>query len=146
MRKSEKYILLVSSIIIFFGIGYQFYLTHLDGTTFGKVIEFKNLTLETEKQIYHPGDTVRAYVSFCKYRDVVPKINDALVDDYLTLYDERYASSGVIGCKDNLLIDLEKIPMNEFPGTYHFNRTLTYPLLKRNLVFQLQTNDFKVIK
>ena len=125
-----------------------FYWTFIDGELIRKVIIIENPSeLKTEKDVYIPGEMVRAYISYCKYRNIPAVYQSALVNHTLTLYSSQERNSGIMGCKKDVLIDLEVIPPNSYADTFHINRTLKYrvnPL--REVIIQLKTVDFKVVK
>lgn len=144
-----KHWILISMMVIIYSLaGLVGYWELIDGGLIGKVITIQNpLQVKTEKTIYHPGEMVQGYITFCKYRNVVATIKDALIDDYLKEFSPRDTTSGVIGCKQNLLVNFDLIPPDTFPEKYHITRTLEYninPL--KTVVIQLQTNSFEVQK
>lgn len=124
------------------------YWVFLDGTVIRPVIKFENqLQLKTEKSVYHPGDKVRVYMTYCKSRDITPSFETALIDEHLILYEMELGTSAVIGCKTNVLVDFEIIPPDTYATTYHFTRVLHYQVNPmRTIDVRLQTNQFQVVK
>lgn len=116
----------------------------LDGQVFRRPAEIK--AIELEQTEYHPGDTVYAFVSYCKYRALPGSIQWNLVDTYLKPYPEK--NTGVAtGCRDHIRMEIEKIPLDTYPEMYHFEGIIRYRLNGLNEVdIPLRTGSFKVVK
>lgn len=101
--------------------------------------------LTTEFETYHPGDIVRAKISYCKNRQLTAVTQWNLVDTYLRIYPEKSSDVGV-GCK-NVYIDVEPIPMDIYPDLYYFEGEITYEINSLNIIkVPLKTNTFRVVR
>lgn len=145
MNLKHLLITVLTGFVLLTGIT-AFYWAFFDGDIVHKVIEFENPTqLKPEKDTYRPGELVRVYMTFCKYRNVTPTFESAIVNQVLTPYPPRQGTLGTTGCYKDLLVDLETIPVNAHPGTYHFNRVLHYPSNPlRSITVELRTTNFTI--
>lgn len=140
--------MLGSMAIIVFGSGYLVYLRYVDGSMINRPLSIKSdhLNLKLVKKEYHSEEVVQGYISFCKNRDVPTITQWNLIDTYLTTYKYRTSNLGK-RCADDLVFDIEKIPKGYYPGVYHFEGILTYPVNPiHNIVYHLKTEEFHVIK
>lgn len=135
--------MLIITALCLFGLGY---FTIFDGTITRKVITFESTELVTTQDVYRPGDVVQAPVSFCKKRPIIPEVQWSLIDTYLKLYAEESRGTPATGCHE-VIFDIEKIPADSYPGTYHFVGKLKYKANPfRTIEYVLSTNYFKVIR
>ena len=141
------YFLLLMMAIVLTGFLIMGYWYFIDGTYIGKVIDVENPSqIKTEKTVYHLGELVKAYFSFCKYRNITAIAQWSIVNDTLQFYPIQERSSGIVGCRKDLLIDVEKIPLDSMPSIYHFSGTVSWvvnPL--KTIIIHYKTNDFQVI-
>lgn len=130
-------------VVTFLGAVTLFFLVFIDGHYMRPVIEFEG-PVTTEKQVYHPGELVKAKMTFCKYRNEESFIQWHLVDTYLKIFPQR--TGGVaIGCYRDLVVDIEIVPKDQIPDTVHFEQILQYSLNPWNTVgVPIRTNDFQV--
>ena len=103
--------------------------------------------METDKAVYHCGETPRAVFIFQKQRPIAGRIKWLLVDGPTTesyVYRSREANTPSGIYKE--WIAVEPLPDICRPGKYHFEGTLTYPLLFGSVTYPLRTNCFEVQK
>lgn len=102
------------------------------------------LDMQTEKEVYHPGEMVRARMIFQKERPVTGTIKWYLKDHvYSKSYRERMAAAPV-GIYD-IMTEIERIPDDCPPGIFHFQGTINYPLnFLYSISYGLRTICFKV--
>lgn len=144
----HKHILL-SCLTAFVMIGsvVLLYETFLDGDVFNKPIQFKNTQLQTTETIYHPGDIVKAKISFCKDRIITPTVKWELIDTWIRFYPNKAGGLAMKGCFTNHEISLEPLPRDLLPGTYYFAASVIYQVNPLNSVeYNLTTNKFTVEK
>lgn len=124
------------------------YWAFLDGDLINPVIKFEDqFSIKTEKESYSPGELVRVYMSFCKYRNITPMFQTALINGSLHLYTSEYRSSGIVGCREDVLTDYEFLPPDIRPGVYHFNRVLKYKVNPiREIIVEQRTVNFTIKK
>ena len=95
---------------------------------------------------YHCGDIVHARFNFQKQRAIVGLIKWQLVESKpngrILLYPARHAAAP-IGIIDHWA-PVETLPGVCEPGQYHFEGTITYPLLFGNVTYNLRTACFEV--
>jgi hypothetical protein len=121
----------------------------VSGIELASVLDWKGgnqYTMEVKEPTYHCGDMVQAQMIFQKTRPITGTIRWALIpnspEHHMDLYPVRTAASPV-GIY-NLWADIEKIPEVCAPGKYHFEGTITYPLLLGRVTYDLRTKDFEV--
>lgn len=138
--------LVVALLIITVGSAILFYFAYLDGVSINPVIKFNNTTLITEKNEYKPGEIVKAKIDYCKYRHITPTVQWSLTDTYLKYFPERKGGIIELGCK-SMIIEVEKIPMDTYPGQYYFSGLVKYRVNgMRELSYELTTNKFMIVK
>ncbi len=135
-------------LIIAFGGLALFYFLVLDGTVLNPVIAIENNdSLQPVKNEYRRGEMVQVYISYCKYRPIIPVVTDTLSNTYQTFYTSESKGTTELGCYKNKIINLQAIPMTAEEGSdYHFARDLSYRLNNwRNLQIPMKTKLFKII-
>lgn len=121
------------------------YLMFFDGKAINKIVEFDSTSIQTEFDTYKPGDSVRAYVSFCKYRPIIPEVEWSLVDTYIRFYQRKSNGTSSVDCFKDVLFDIEKIPLDSFRGKYQFSGKLYYKAnVFRTVEYVLTTNFFEI--
>ena len=114
------------------------------------VLDFKGgsqYNMETDHAAYHCGEMVQARFKFQKQRAISGHIKWQLVshdpERHIVLYPSRIAASPI------LIIDhwanVEKLPNYCDPGRYHFEGTITYPMLFGEVSYDLKTQTFEVM-
>lgn len=133
--------------IIVIGGGFLLYLRFVDGIMINRPLVIEDsLNIKVLKESYRPGETVQAYMSFCKERNIVATVQWSLINTILTQYPSR-PSSVQKGCHKNIIVNLEPIPMDALPGAHYFEGTVTYEVNPLNTIsYYLKTNSFQIIK
>ena len=105
------------------------------------------MNMDTDQQIYRCGQTVSAQMIFQKQRNISGMVRWTLVPNnpngHIEIYPSRVAASA-IGIY-NTWVNIEPLPNICQPGRYHFEGTITYPLLLGNVSYNLRTTCFKVV-
>lgn len=123
---------------------YGIYLS-ADGQLFRPPLELKNDIFLTTRGEYRRGDMVRATADYCKLRDVNGVVQYQLVDTIIRFYPERPVSASV-GCFRRE-IEIERIPGEVLPGTYHFEGKARYDLNPfSRIIYTFRTNDFNIVQ
>lgn len=131
------------AIITFFALVFS-YFAFIDGSFIRPVIKISEL--QTTKDTYEPGDYVYVRTSYCKYRNIPALVEWILINSQLHFYTPEVRNIVEIGCKEKILLPVEKLPNMIEPGKYHFAGNLTYPVNPiRKIVIPLRTNDFEVL-
>lgn len=116
-----------------------------DGILWNKILDKDEIVFTTTKSVYLSGDTVQATFSVCKNRLILPVIQWSLVDTYLRIYPSRRANKNALGCRQEMLTTIEKLPKGLPAETYHFSGTLVYNLNPiRQIIVPIITNEFEV--
>lgn len=145
MNELNKHHTLLGFLVAsFLGIIFLIYSVFMDGKIFNAPVQF-NGDMKTEFAVYHPGEVVRAKVSYCKYRNIPAHLQWNLVDTYIKTYLAKDVSTET-GCKDGYF-EIEKIPLDQMSGIVHFETLVEYDINKFNTVrVPLRTNAFIVMR
>lgn len=134
----------LSGLLILGSLGLVFALV-IDGKIWNPPLEFQAEPVQTEKEIYRPGEVVRGYMTFCKNRTIAGTLQWSLVDTYLIIYPERM-SAAAAGCYERRLVEIEKLAANLRPDTYHFQGSVSYQINSMNaVVVRFKTTEFQVV-
>jgi hypothetical protein len=109
-----------------------------------KVITFTQ-PVTTDKLIYHRGETISYFITYCKTRTMVGTIYRSLVNETITTFTP-VTNNLPAGCRTTKKSDLS-IPDNADLGTYHLESTIEYkvnPL--RDFATSWRSNDFLIVK
>jgi hypothetical protein len=120
--------LIAALLITLIGGAYLAWYNVLDGNVMNPPITWRNGTdppnLKTEKHTYRPGETVRAYTSFCKTRNAKTTTQWALSDHFLTIYAQTPEANIPPGCYPlvgtSTTFAIEEIPFDAAPGCDYF--------------------------
>ncbi|HEY8191650.1 MAG TPA: hypothetical protein VIG74_04435, partial [Alphaproteobacteria bacterium] len=128
------------------GILWLAWATIIDGQLVRPPLTFQTEPIQVEKEVYHPGEIVRGYMTFCKNRNMTGVVQWSLVDTYLKIYPNR-DSAIAQGCYEKKLVEIEVIPMDSYPDMYHYEGTVTYRINAVNTsVVKLRTVPFRVVR
>lgn len=121
------------------------WLVFIDGQLVNPVLTTDGV-LQTSQDVYHPGDSVFAYYSYCKRRPLEATIQWNLADTYIKSYLPSQ-SDFPIGCREKVLVDVQTIPKDTYPGEYYFIGSVSYELNAWNkVIYPLRTNTFQVVR
>lgn len=144
MKNCKHYILVIFSWLTLLGICWLIWAIAIDGRLVRKPLDIKTDLMSLTQDIYLRGETVRAYTNFCKNRNIQATIQWHLVDTYLKIFPEK-KSNLPVGCRKDLIVEIERIPDDTHPGTYYFEGTATYQINAFNRVtVPLKTKNFIV--
>lgn len=103
------------------------------------------MNMETEKNLYFCGETPRALWISQKQREAVGSMKWSLVDgpETETYYYPPKTVASPIGIYKHW-VAVEPLPTVCKPGKYHFEGTITYPVLFGSVTYQLRTQCFEV--
>lgn len=165
MKSIERLLVVFGVLLAAFlaSTAYQFYRSELDGTAINPVIAFTPtadvsgvispsinpidyIGVSTTKAIYHPGDEVRYYVTYCKYRDVAPVVTWTLLNHTTTFYTAQIRSINSTGCATMKDVPAETLPVTMDPGRYYMTAKLQYKISRfRTVEYNLATTAFEVV-
>lgn len=139
------------SLIGFVLIGSLFltYMQSIDGVfifkpaIFDKGIDIRHM--KTDKEVYHRGDIVSIYTSYCRTRNFEAKTTWRLIDTYqITLAEKDTVNT--VGCTKDKWIPIGPIPQYAVMGVHHLegvsllvlNGVHTIPITFISQEFQVQ--------
>ena len=118
----------------------------LDGNLFNKPITYEDTIAQTTRTVYRPGDMVDGMGSFCVKRPVTVEVTYFLEDTYIRTYPTKVLTVPT-GCFDNKTYEMQPIPLDAAPDTYHFVIQYTVHLNPFNTVqWQRSSSNFQVVK
>jgi hypothetical protein len=136
---------LIVTVVGFLIFGYMFY---LDGDLVNKAVEYEQFEeLQVEKEVYSPGEVVRLYNKFCKYRDAEVAVSWALIDTIVRFYPEK-VTTGRTGCYgyEGRAFEAVTIPPDVFDGTYHLEATVRVKINPvKTITYNFSTEEFQII-
>lgn len=144
--KSQHIIFKLALATIGIGFAILFYLYYLDGTWIRPILSTgtaprKYITLQDH---YNVGDDVVVNLSdFCKLRDVPTTLYWTLVDDVVLYYPPK-ESHFLIGCFKGKTAEVETLPDYIGNHSYHFEGTIAYHMIARDINVKVYTNSFFV--
>lgn len=156
---------MIAMVIFCIGAGVpQFYFKNIDGTLVNPVIKFnhdyeikenedneleKVYFLETDKKVYHLGETVYGIFKFCKYKNVPATLRWTLANRKYVPYVQKEETSNTVGCfEQGIEWPIEQLLLDTSLGPNHsFNGTIKYKANSlRTITFTFKTNNFSVIR
>lgn len=138
--------LIIFMMCLLAGIILGFLYWMFEGTIYQKVLDKQDIIFQTTKNEYRPGETVEASFTVCKFRSINPTIQWSLVDTYLRIYPSRHVNSNIVGCFKDKIVQIEDLPKNITPDTYHFSGTLVYQLNPlKQIVVTMRSNEFRIV-
>lgn len=141
-----KYLILVGMLCCLASIVIVYGYWSLEGVMFHKIFNTDEIFFQTTQGIYHPGDTVQAKVTICKYRSLTPTIQWSIIDTYIRAYPSRIGKNTINGCVKDRITTIENLsitlPAND---VYYFSGAATYQLNPiKKIYIPLKSNSFKV--
>lgn len=92
----------------------------LDGEVIRPVITYTNgvdpMNFQLEKEVYHRGETVYAYTSFCKNREAKGNSQWSLLNERIVFYapsEQRELATGCYGQEEPVLFKIQTLPIHE---------------------------------
>lgn len=145
-RKFYFYTMLWCFIVSVLGGAGLAYAAFIDGTVFRVPMHFASdiTRYRLEKTVYHPGDIVRAYVSFCKSYPIQARTTWTLVDGQLITFTPITGDAGK-GCRTDALFTIATLPPYLTNEVAHFEGEADYQVNPLHTVrYYLRTEDFTI--
>lgn len=134
----SSYITLALTAIL---LGVVYYWIFLDDQ---KVITFNDEVFPVAQEIYHPGETIKVWIDFCKHQEIEGTSSFQLVNGLVYHYTPNTISAGK-GCSA-FYLPIE-IPDYAEDGLYHVEFITTYDINRLKTVrYENESEEFRVIK
>ena len=144
----KVYLLSCLSILTFSGalFGYWYF---IDGSLINPPIVGKAdpMALKTDHSVYHVGDTVSVYESFCKQRALPAEVNARFMDGMIVTMSETIKNIpvGCYGTDKPILITITDVPTGLPSGIWHLEYTVTYHINPiKDIVLYRKSKDFTI--
>jgi hypothetical protein len=118
----------------------------IDGTLYEPPLELQLGLIQTDKEVYHPGEMVKGRFLFHKNGHTDGIIKWSLNNSHTLVYSERILSFPA-GIYDKIL-DIEFLPnLCAFVnGSFYFSGVITYQINPlKNVSYEVRTTPFKVM-
>jgi len=137
-------------ILTFFVVAGSFvvaYFQYIDGSLVRKPITFgvdiKNL--QTQHEMYRPGETVRLKFSFCRHRSYELTSNWKIVNATIVFFPEvRLVVTPA--CIEDKYVEIGHVPFTTVPGPHHMEGTSAVKVNNlRTIYIDYRSEEFQVI-
>lgn len=133
-------------VLAFVWMGMQMY-DSLDGVYINKPLVFNTdvQNLQTDKKVYHPGDSVSLLWNICKTRNYTSKTTWRLINETVVTFPDQGSKIAGIGCLVNKSITVGEIPRTAVPGTHHLEGVAAVTIdTPKTLYYSFRSQDFQV--
>ncbi len=121
----------------------------LDGVYFNKALVQMNdtMNLETDKAVYHRGDTVKVRLAYCKYRQYQAETTWRIINETVITFPAKSSGVANLGCyglDKPLWAGVVTIPDYASFGTHHIEGQSVIHVNVNDIYFNFKSQDFEV--